>query len=150
MQGLITRHTWEIFNSLEKCCCFEMDKQPVRTARVGDQCLCWTLKQQHEWDALKKAWGSWILSSQQLSAHQDETAVNVRIALWIPKVVPLQLPSKLPPALSSAVQEAPHEPQHRPAAALHLGTHTQVVLMMRSLWCGYYMIRMYWAGLQKL
>lgn len=96
-----------------------------------------TLTRQHEWGPLGKLWRGWVLPTQQHSAHPAETAVSVRLALWIPKDVPLWLSSKLPPPLSPAIPQAPREPKHRPAEALHLGTHSQVVLIIRSLsWSG--------------
>lgn len=99
------------------------------------------LTQQHEWGPVGKLRGGRFLPTQQHSAHQTETAVTVRLALRIPQDVPLWLSSELPQALAAAVPQAPHEPQHRSAAPLHLGSHTQVVFAIRSLWRGCCILR---------
>lgn len=77
-----------------------------------------------EWGILWKLWGG---------RFPPGSISIVLLALWIPRDVPLWISSKLIPPLSSAALQAPHEPQHCPAAAIHFGSHTQVVLMIRWL-----------------
>lgn len=132
-------------NSTEECCCSEMDDpdylselRGLHKWAVWDECFCWTLAWQHEWSPLGKLRGDRFPPTQQHSAHQDETAVNFWLTLWIPQDVPLWFSSKLPPPLSSAVPQTPDEPELWPEA-LHLGTHTQVVSIIQSPWHEYYM-----------